>query len=76
MSTAPDRLLRRLEWQVVRRLDGRMQGGYRTRATAAAGTDFAGLRAYVEGTTSGTSTGTSPPGWTSRTCGSTPRTAS
>ena len=32
MITAPDRLLHRLEWRVVRRLDGRLQGGYRTRA--------------------------------------------
>src|SRR5207248_10566980 len=42
----PDRLLRRLEWQVVRRLDGRLQGNYRTlyRGT---GIDFTGLREYT-----------------------------
>ena len=48
MMTGTDRLLHRLEWRVVRRLDGRLQGGYRTphRGT---GLDFAGLRPYVEG---------------------------
>src|SRR5690349_23895020 len=30
MTGAPDRMLRRLEWRVVRRLDGRVQGSYRT----------------------------------------------
>jgi uncharacterized protein (DUF58 family) len=46
MTSPPDRLLRRLEWQVVRRLDGRLQGAYRTlfRGT---GIDFADLRAYT-----------------------------
>ena len=28
MTTAPDRLLLRLEWRVIRRLDGRVQGTY------------------------------------------------
>ncbi|WP_347589125.1 DUF58 domain-containing protein [Acrocarpospora sp. B8E8] len=45
---APEKLLLRLEWRVVRRLDGRLQGGHRT-VHRGAGTDFAGLRAYVEG---------------------------
>jgi uncharacterized protein (DUF58 family) len=47
VTTAPDRLLLRLEWRVIRRLDGRVQGAYRTpyRGT---GLDFAGLRPYVE----------------------------
>jgi uncharacterized protein (DUF58 family) len=48
MRTAPERLLLRLEWRVVRRLEGRLQGGYRT-AHRGPGTDLAGLRAYVEG---------------------------
>jgi uncharacterized protein (DUF58 family) len=43
-----DRLLHMLEWRVVRRLDGRVQGGYRT-LRRGSGFDFAGLRAYVEG---------------------------
>jgi len=30
MITGTDSLLHRLEWRVVRRLDGRVQGGYRT----------------------------------------------
>lgn len=47
MRGAPDRLLLRLEWRVIRRLDGRVQGAYRT-AYRGAGLDFAGLRAYSE----------------------------
>jgi uncharacterized protein (DUF58 family) len=43
---APDRLLRRLEWQVLRRLDGRLQGAYRT-VFRGTGIDFADLRGYV-----------------------------
>jgi uncharacterized protein (DUF58 family) len=45
---AQERLLFRLEWRVVRRLDGRLAGGYRT-AHRGTGTDFAGLREYSEG---------------------------
>ena len=45
---AQERLLLRLEWRVVRRLDGRLAGGYRT-AHRGTGTDFAGLREYSEG---------------------------
>jgi uncharacterized protein (DUF58 family) len=48
MSPAPDRLLHRLEWLVVRRLDGRVQGGYRT-PRRGSGLDFAGIRPYEEG---------------------------
>ena len=48
MRTVPERLLLRLEWRVVRRLEGRVQGGYRT-AHRGSGTDLAGLRGYVEG---------------------------
>ena len=48
MRTAPERLLARLEWRVVRRLDGRLAGGYRT-AHRGTGTDLVGLRAYTEG---------------------------
>jgi uncharacterized protein (DUF58 family) len=47
MASAPDRLLLRLEWRVLRRLDGRMQGSYRT-PYRGSGLDFAGLRPYVE----------------------------
>jgi uncharacterized protein (DUF58 family) len=46
VSSPPDRLLRRLEWQVIRRLDGRLQGSYRT-VFRGAGTDFTDLRAYT-----------------------------
>jgi uncharacterized protein (DUF58 family) len=45
MITAPDRLLRRLEWRLGRRLDGRLQGAYRT-VRRGAGIDFTDLRAY------------------------------
>jgi uncharacterized protein (DUF58 family) len=48
MITTPDRLLHRLEWRVVRRLDGRIQGGYRT-PRRGSGLDFAGIRPYEEG---------------------------
>ena len=46
MPTPPDRLLRRLEWHVVRRLDGQLQGAYRT-VHRGAGIDFTGLREYT-----------------------------
>jgi uncharacterized protein (DUF58 family) len=52
MGTAPaltaDRVLRRLEWQVIRRLDGRLQGDYRT-LIRGQGTDFRDLREYEPG---------------------------
>src|SRR5215212_4362724 len=48
MTTTPDALLHRLEWQVLRRLDGRVQGGNRTRRRGS-GLDFAGIRPYEEG---------------------------
>ena len=46
MSGPPDRLLRRLEWQVVRRLDGQLQGAYRT-AFRGTGIDLADVREYT-----------------------------
>ncbi|MEO3792958.1 DUF58 domain-containing protein [Nonomuraea sp. B10E15] len=48
MAPAPDRLLLRLEWKVVRRLDGRLQGAHRT-TYRGSGIDFTGLRAYADG---------------------------
>ncbi|MGS2647605.1 DUF58 domain-containing protein [Streptosporangium sp. LJ11] len=48
MATASERLLLRLEWKVVRRLDGRLQGAHRT-AHRGSGIDFTGLRAYGDG---------------------------
>jgi uncharacterized protein (DUF58 family) len=48
MPTAQEKLLLRLEWRVIRRLDGRLQGNYRT-TNRGPGIDFAGLRAYQEG---------------------------
>ncbi|MDX6418506.1 MAG: hypothetical protein QOG28_3126 [Trebonia sp.] len=48
VRTATERLLLRLEWRVLRRLEGRVAGGYRT-AHRGAGTDLAGLRAYTDG---------------------------
>lgn len=47
-SGAAERLLRRLEWTVIRRLDGRLQGDYRT-LFRGFGLDFADLRAYLPG---------------------------
>jgi len=46
MTTAPERLLRRLEWRLGRRLDGRLQGAYRT-VWRGAGIDFTDLRVYL-----------------------------
>ncbi|MDQ4090406.1 MAG: DUF58 domain-containing protein [Actinomycetota bacterium] len=43
-----DRVLRRLEWHVVRRLDGRLQGNYRT-LLRGQGTDFRDVREYETG---------------------------
>jgi uncharacterized protein (DUF58 family) len=44
----PDRILRRLEWQVIRRLDGQLQGDYRTLLRGVS-TDFLDLREYEFG---------------------------
>ena len=44
----PDRVLRRLEWQVLRRLEGRLQGEHRT-ALRGHGTDYLDLRGYSDG---------------------------
>ncbi|MEV6342319.1 DUF58 domain-containing protein [Actinoplanes sp. NPDC051851] len=46
MVSTPDRLLRRLEWRIGRRLDGRLQGAYRT-VWHGSGIDFSDLRAYT-----------------------------
>src|SRR5438045_2410910 len=43
--TDPDKLLRRMEWTVIRRLDGMLQGDYRT-LLRGFGLDFADLREY------------------------------
>src|SRR4249920_4209916 len=44
-APAPDSVLRRLEWTVIRRLDGLLHGDYRT-LFRGAGLDLADLRAY------------------------------
>src|SRR6266487_4159170 len=49
VRTPPERLLIRLEWRVLRRLDGILAGGYRT-AARGTGTDVAGLRRSEEHT--------------------------
>ncbi|WP_305785432.1 DUF58 domain-containing protein [Symbioplanes lichenis] len=46
MAGAPEKLLRRLEWRLGRRLDGRLQGAYRT-VWHGTGIDFTDLRAYT-----------------------------
>jgi len=48
VRTATERLLLRLEWRVLRRVEGRVAGGYRT-VHRGAGIDLAGLRVYAEG---------------------------
>ena len=47
-TSAPERILQRLDWQVVRRLDGLLQGDYRT-LFHGSGVDFADLREYQYG---------------------------
>jgi uncharacterized protein (DUF58 family) len=47
-TPAPERLLQRLDWQVIRRLDGLLQGDYRT-LFRGQGVDFADLREYAYG---------------------------
>ncbi|MGE3857692.1 MAG: DUF58 domain-containing protein [Dehalococcoidia bacterium] len=44
-NPTPEQVLQRLDWQVVRRLDGLLQGDYRT-LFYGAGVDFADLREY------------------------------
>jgi uncharacterized protein (DUF58 family) len=44
----PDRILQRLDWQVIRRLDGLLQGDYRS-LFYGYGVDFADLREYQPG---------------------------
>jgi uncharacterized protein (DUF58 family) len=46
MTAPPDRLLRRLEWQVVRPVSGLLHGAHRT-VLRGNGIDFTGLREYV-----------------------------
>ena len=48
MATAPERLLRQLEWRVLRRLDGRIQGDHRT-VMQGHGMDVADVRPYGAG---------------------------
>jgi uncharacterized protein (DUF58 family) len=47
-SVTPDRILLRLDWQVIRRLDGLLQGDYRS-LLYGYGVDFADLREYQPG---------------------------
>jgi uncharacterized protein (DUF58 family) len=44
-ASTPERILQRLEWKVIRRLDGLLQGDYRT-LFYGCGVDFADLREY------------------------------
>ena len=47
-ALTPERVLRRLEWRVLRRLDGRLQGDYRT-VFRGTGVDVTDLREYQFG---------------------------
>src|SRR4028118_2137718 len=44
-ARTPERILQRLDWQVIRRLDGMLQGDYRS-LFYGYGVDFADLREY------------------------------
>lgn len=48
MSRTPERVLQRLDWTVIRRLDGMLQGDYRT-VFRGQGLDLADIREYVPG---------------------------
>jgi uncharacterized protein (DUF58 family) len=48
LPPAPERVLQRLDWQVVRKLDGLLQGEYRS-LFRGPGMDLAGLREYQPG---------------------------
>lgn len=47
-TSVPERILQRLDWQVIRRLDGLLQGDYRS-LFYGYGVDFADLREYQAG---------------------------
>src|ERR1700690_393185 len=47
-ASAPERILQRLDWQVIRRLDGLLQGDYRS-LFYGNGLDLAALREYQPG---------------------------
>jgi len=47
-ASTPDRILQRIDWQVIRRLDGLLQGDYRS-LLYGQGIDFADLREYQIG---------------------------
>ncbi len=47
-ASTPERILQRLDWQVIRRLDGLLQGDYRS-LFRGNGVDFADLREYQVG---------------------------
>jgi uncharacterized protein (DUF58 family) len=47
-ASAPERILQRLDWQVIRRLDGLLQGDYRS-LFRGQGLDLSGLREYQAG---------------------------
>jgi uncharacterized protein (DUF58 family) len=47
-ASTPERILQRLDWQVIRRLDGLLQGDYRS-LFYGYGVDFADLREYQAG---------------------------
>ena len=47
-ASTPERILQRLDWQVIRRLDGLLQGDYRS-LFHGNGVDFADLREYQPG---------------------------
>ena len=48
LASTPERILQRLDWQVIRRLDGLLQGDYRS-LFYGYGVDFADLREYQPG---------------------------
>ena len=70
-STTPERILQRLDWRVLRRLDGLLQGDYRTMFYGAGRRLRGPARVRAPTTTCAGSTGTSPRAWRRRSCAST-----
>ena len=63
-ASAPERILQRLDWQVVRRLDGLLQGDYRSLFYGHRRGPRRPARVPARRRRPRTSTGTSRPGWT------------
>ena len=65
-ASAPERILQRLDWQVIRRLDGLLQGDYPGPCSTATAVDSPTCASTSRATTCAISTGTSRRAWIRR----------